>query len=229
LNSVDIYCQNARFATDVNRFRGRFPDTSSIPSYAIGDEWIIKGQKMKYGTGEISVETTPGIIDTIFYKATNRNAFDTLICYINAGNKYKFYYNDCCGAFNVENISERKFIRPAILFDNSRLNDRLYLGTLGEGSKVLLSQNWNDTLTSQCSSAMAPSVMLFQLLEIEESNHNGSSEFYCLSNNQADKKEFRFNYIQKELKMEFLYLPLSKEPLKFGYSSKNKNIFFNHQ
>lgn len=226
MNAIDVCCQNATFVTDTTRFKNSYSDTLNIPYYAVGDEWIIKGQKMKYGSGEISVETSPGVIDTIFYKGTNRTTFDTMLCIIDQGSSYKFYYNDCCGAFNVEDMNQRKFIRPTVLFDNSKLDDKLYLGMLGEGSQVVLSNKWKDTLTSECSSAMAPSTMLFGLTEIERSNDSESLSFYCLSKDQAGKKEFDFNYVKMEQEIAFLYLPLSNKPLKVGYSSKTKKVFF---
>jgi len=67
LSTANVCCQNATFVTDTTRFRVRVSDTARIPYFAMGDEWIIKGQKMKYGSGEMSVETSPGIIDAIFF------------------------------------------------------------------------------------------------------------------------------------------------------------------
>ncbi|WP_027420530.1 hypothetical protein [Crocinitomix catalasitica] len=170
---------------------------------------------MRYGSGAIKVLVNPHKLDTILYKGYNRNDFDTIICNISQAKRYKFYYNDCFGAFNIHDETTGKFIQGKIMYQLKNAANKTYLGTLGE-SGVLIDKNLSDTLHPHCISAMSPIVYQITFSEIEccEVSMN-YTEVICLVDNENVDWEFKFNIVSN--KLDLLFMPLSAEPVLISY------------
>lgn len=221
-----LRAQYAEFSTDTTRFR-RFSTkgVDSLPKYISEQEWFINGQKMSYGSGTIRVLVNKDKLDTLLYKGYKRTEYDTIICNIAEPKKYTFFYNDCCGAFNIQDNTTRQFIKGKVTYKliNSKSNDT-YLGTLGE-SGILLSPRNTDTLTVDCRSAMSPNIYSVSLQKIKinkDSSKNDSS--ICLQEKGTDEPNWDFSYKTIDQKLSFLFMPLKQEPLLIIYDEDADTI-----
>jgi hypothetical protein len=101
-------------------------------------EWRINGQTLHYGSKPIIIKTD-NMLDTILFKQYSNSNIDTIICNITKAGNFKFYYNECCGGFNIADETG-KFIIGSIVFsiqgqDNKKniwghLEKQVYLLTL---------------------------------------------------------------------------------------------------
>lgn len=216
----------AEFSTDTDRVKNQWDDIELKYSEQIADQfWIIDGKKLRYGNETIRVKVNPNKLDTIYFKAYRRNMLDTIICNISTATKYKFHFNECCGAFNVSNESENKFITGSILYSlTTSDSSKKYLGTLGEAG-IMINENQRDTLTVNCRSAMSPNIYNLSLNEIEVCNsEKDCPNGVCLVEKGKEDPNWDFGYTMVSSKMEMLYMPLSSEPIKINYDPLKKQI-----
>ena len=112
LTSSVSFGQTATFSSDTTRF---FNETrKDIYNKIMEAEWRINGQTLHYGSKPITIKTD-NMLDTILFKQYSNSNIDTIICNITKAGNFKFYYNECCGGFNIANESE-KFIIGSIIF-----------------------------------------------------------------------------------------------------------------
>lgn len=220
----NLFAQDyAEFTTDTTRFeRWYVKDDGKLPERITEQVWFINGQEMRYGSGKIKVKVNPNKLDTILYKGYRRNKFDTIICNISETKKYKFYFNECCGAFNIHDESTNIFIQGKILYQLKNLDDKIYLGTLGEAG-ILVKYKNNDTLNVNCRSAMSPNVYKISFKQIELCKDSlNCNEGICLQEKEKLNWEFGFQTISK--KIDFLFMPLKSDPLLIIYDPKTDTI-----
>ncbi len=213
----------AEFSTDTTRFRTYYTkDGKQLPDHISQQVWYINGQKMHYGSGSVQVKVNPNKLDTILFQGYRRNSFDTIICNVSEPNKYRFFYNPCCGRFNIQNESSKKFIPGNVLFNLKHKSTNTYLGTLGETGRLIGHQN-KDTLHVDCRSAMSPNVykITFKQIDICE-NDSDCEEGTCLQNEGETNWDFGFNTVSK--KLDIIFMPLKSEPIEIVYDQKKDKI-----
>lgn len=221
--SYNCFSQSVTFSADTTRISRYFIQgkyTERISSI----QWIIQGQTLKFGDQPISVEVTPHQLDTIYFKGYLKKDFDTLICDIQNSGAFVFYYNECCGAFNIYNKSEQKFIEGSINFKIiNQIPTNEYLGIIGEAGIII---GLSDTLGSYCRSAMSPNVYPVKLSQIQSCIDSLNCEGICLYS-KPDELLWGYSYQEIENLLEILYLPLSSSPLLIEFDPKSKIIFIN--
>ncbi len=182
-------------------------------------EWKINGQTLHYGSKPITIKTD-NILDTILYKQRNNSKVDTIVCNINKAGNFKFYYNDCCGGFNIANETG-KFIIGSIIFSiKGQDNKKLYLGTLGE-TGILVNAATIDTLKIGCRSAMSPNLYQITFSQIEVCNDTiNCTQGTCLFEKSKKELNYEFGYKTISRKIDCLFLPLSNQPIKVTYDPR---------
>ncbi len=216
----------AEFSTDTTRFRRFYKNKkTNLPEYISNQEWYINGQKMNYGSGKIKVKVNPNTLDTILYKGYRRKKFDTIICNIAEAKKYKFYYNECCGAFNIKDESTNSFIIGKINYRlKSKTPSKTYLDTLGE-SGIIVSTKKDNTLYTKCRSAMSPNIYNISFREIEYcSNDQNCTEGICLQKENQKEPQMNFSFHTIDVKMKFLFMPLTSDPVDITFDPKTNQV-----
>jgi len=215
----------AEFRTDTTRFKRWYgKDDGKLPERITEQVWFINGQEMGYGSGAIKVKVNPNKLDTILYKGYRRKELDTIICNISEAKNYKFYYNECCGAFNIQDESTKKFIQGRIIYQLKNSDNKTYLGTLGEAGIMVNSKN-TDTLNVSCRSAMSPNVynISFRQIELCKDSLN-CKEGTCLQEKGKDEPNWDFGYKTVSKKLDILFIPLKSEPTFIVYDPKTDRI-----
>ncbi len=215
----------AEFRTDTTRFKRWYAkDDGKLPEMITEQVWFINGQEMKYGSGAIKVKVNPNKLDTILYKGFRRKELDTIICNISEAKHYKFYHNECCGAFNIQDESTNKFIQGKIIYKLKNSDNKTYLGTLGEAGVIVNSKNI-DTLSASCRSAMSPNVynISFRQIKLCKDNLN-CNEVTCLQEKEKDDPIWDFGYKTVSKKLDILFMPLKSEPIIIVYDPKTDRI-----
>ncbi|MEX1003410.1 MAG: hypothetical protein WDZ35_14930 [Crocinitomicaceae bacterium] len=191
-------------------------EKQELPDYILDQMWIINGNKLTYDSERIRVEVDPNRFDTLLYKGRGRQEFDTIICNITEAGKYQFVYNECCGAFNVQDEASGKFIQGKVIYkiaSETQDTSKQYLGTLGE-TAIMVNGNHNDTLEVECRSAMSPNVYHLTFRQIENCNDTLDCDGYtCLHLDDTSEPIWEFAFKTVSKKMDFLYMPLSSKPL----------------
>lgn len=211
----------AELRTDTTRFR-RYG--GNLPERITEQVWFINGQEIRYGSETIKIKPDPNKLDTILYKAYLRKDFDTIICNISEAKKYKFYYNECCGAFSIQDELTKRFIQGKVIYQLKSLDNKTYLGTLGEAG-IIVSRKNSDTLSVNCRSAMSPNIYNISFRQIEvckDSLH--CNEGTCLQGKVNDEPNWNFGYKTVSKKLDILYMPLKSEPIEIIYDPKTDKI-----
>lgn len=213
----------AEFTTDTTRFRRWYAkEDGKLPKNITQQVWYINGQEMRYGSGKIKIKVNPNKLDTILYKGYRRNKFDTIICNVSEAKKYKFYFNECCSAFNIQDELTKKFIQGKILYKLKNLDHKTYLGTLGE-TGILVTYKNKDTLNVNCRSAMSPNVYDISFKQIEPCTDSlNCNEGICLQEKEELNWEYGFHTVSE--KFNFLFMPLKSTPLLIIYDPKTDTI-----
>lgn len=218
--------QFAEFSTDTTRFNQWLSkDNGKLPERISEQEWFINGQRMSYGSGVIKVLVDGNKLDTLLYKGYRRNQFDTIICNISEPKKYTFFYNDCCGAFNIQEDSSNRFIQGEIVYKlKTKKHSSKYLGTLGEIG-ILINSKSDDTLTVGCRSAMSPNIYNISLQKIKiYKDSTKNTEMICLQEKNSDLPLWDFTYKRIDQKLNFLFMPLKSEPLIIIYDENTDTL-----
>ena len=216
-----LYGQTATFSADTTRF---YKETNSeIYAEIMEAEWIINGQTLRYGSKPITVKTD-NILDTILYRKRTHSQWDTIICNINQSGNFQFIYNECCGGFNIADESG-KFIEGSVIFKiKGKENNKLYLGTLDDDG-LLVNTTTKDTLKFACRSLLHPNIYQITFKEIEICKDTiGCPEEVCLYEKGKDDLDYGFGYKTISLKLDFLFLPLSNQPITIIYDPKTDKI-----
>lgn len=215
----------AEFKTDTTRFKSWYSKgDGELPEKISEQLWFINGQEMRYGSGTIKVKVNPNKLDTILYQGYKRTELDTIICNISEPKKYKFYYNECCGVFNIQDESTNKFIQGKIRYQLKNSDDKIYLGTLGEAGILVTNKNI-DTLNVSCRSAMSPNVynISFRQIELCQDGLNCNEET-CLQEKGTGEPNWDFGYKTVSKKMDIRFMPLKSEPVIIIYDAKTNKI-----
>jgi hypothetical protein len=214
-----LFGQTATFSADtVKDIR-----TNMFYDRMIEAEWKIKGQALHYGSKPIAVKTD-NIIDTILFREDKNSKWDTLICNIVKPRNYKFWYNPCCGKFNVSDGTKESIIGAVIFNLNGLDKERQYLGTLGE-TGILLKATLNDTLKPGCRSAMSPNIYWLTLREIKICKDTiDCNEGTCLYEKGKEDLNYKFGYKTISVKLDCLFLPLSNQPIKVNYNLRTEKV-----
>ena len=212
-----LFGQTATFSADTTRF---FRETrKDIYDKIMEAEWKINGQTLHYGSKPITIKTD-NILDTILYKQRSNSKVDTIVCNINKAGNFKFYYNECCGGFNIADETG-KFINGSIIFSiKGQDNKKSYLGTLGE-TGILVNSTTKDTLKTVCRSAMSPNIyqLTFSQIEVCKDTIN-CIEGTCLFEKGKEELNYEFGYKTISRKIDCLFLPLSNQPIKVTYDPR---------
>ncbi len=216
-----LFGQTATFSADTTRF---FKETrKDIYDKIMEAEWRINGQTLHYGSSPITIKTD-NILDTILYRQRNNSKVDTIVCNITKAGNFKFYYNECCGGFNIADETG-KFIIGSIIFSiQGQDNKKKYLGTLGE-TGILVNSTSKDTLKTGCRSAMSPNVyqLTFSQIKICKNTIN-CNEGTCLLEKGMKELNYKFGYKTISKMMDCLFLPLSNQPIKVTYDPRTDRV-----
>jgi len=215
-----LFGQTAIFSADTLHFYEKKKYRLDRYNEIMEAEWRINGQTLHYGSEPLSIRIDH-VLDTIYFKEFKNSKWDTLICNITEPKKYIFYHNECCGGFN---ISDGKFINGSVNFSiKSSDTKRLYLGTLGETG--LLVKQKNQILKPGCRSPMFQNVYSITFSEIEISKDTSDRiDILCLYEEGKEQLNYEFAYRTISLKLDFLFLPLSNQPIKVTYIPKTGKI-----
>jgi len=185
-------------------------------------EWKINGQTLHYGSEPIAVKID-NIIDTIFFKQFKNSEWDILICNITQPLNYTLQYNMCCGGFDVYDKTNR--ISGSVIFIIKNSDEKKqYLGQL-EGAGILVTQHNSDTLKPICWSPMQPNIYSLALSEIEVcKDTTNCNEETCLYEKGKEEPNYGFGFNTVSLKFNYLFLPLSNQPIKVIYDRKTDKI-----
>jgi len=216
----------AEFSTDttsIHQWSTR--DNGKLTKQISDQEWLIDGQRMKYGTGTIKVKAKPNRLDTILFRGYRSEKFDTIICDIQAGEKYTFYFNPCCGSFKVRTESSKKFIQGVVSYKlKSKDQSKTYLGTLGEAGILVNTKN-SDPLTTHCRSAMSSNIFKISFSQIEPCKDSlDCGESTCLQVIGKEESKSSYGYKVVSRIMESYYMPLKSDPLVVLYDPKKNQI-----
>jgi hypothetical protein len=216
-----LFGQTATFLADTTRFFGE--TRKDILDKIMEAEWRINGQTLHYGSKSITI-ATDNILDTILYRQRNNSKVDTIVCNINRAGNFKFYYNECCGGFNIADETG-KFITGSIIFSIQGQNKKKkYLGTLGE-TGILVNPTSKDTLKTGCRSAMSPNVYQITFSQIEKCKDTvNCKEGTCLFEKGKEELNYEFGYKTISKKIDCLFLPLSNQPIKLTYEPRTDRI-----
>ncbi len=212
-----LFGQTTTFSTDTTRFSRE--TRKDIYDKIMEAEWRINGQTLHYGSMPITINTD-NILDTILYKKSNNSIVDTIICNINKEGDLKFYYNKCCGGFNIADETGNFIIGSVIFSFKGQDDNKTYLGTLGE-TGILVKSTTKDTLKTGCRSALSPNVYQLAFSQIEICNDTiNCKEGTCLFEKGKEELNYEFGYKTISRKIDCLFLPLSNEPIKVIYDPK---------
>ncbi len=217
-----LFGQTTTFSADTTRFFGE--TRKDIYDKIMEAEWRINGQTLHYGSMPITIKTD-NILDTILYRQRNNSKVDTIVCNINKAGHFKFYYNECCGGFNIADETGKFIIGSVIFSIKEQDNKKTYLGTLGE-TGILVNSTTKDTLKTGCRSAMSPNVyqLTFSQIEICKDTIN-CKEGTCLFEKGKDELNYEFGYKTISRKIDCLFLPLSNQPIKVTYDPRTDRLY----
>lgn len=186
-------------------------------------KWVINQQTLQFGYPPVQVIPNKNKLDTILFQKDANAKWDTLICNISKAQIYNFQYNECCGAFNVIDATNNRFIKGSLSLKLTRkAKHKQYIGTLGEAG-MSIQNTIPDTLKPACRSAMSPNIYWVSLKEIVECKNTQKCDIsMCFYNGKEEVYDFEYS-TKKEI-TEFLYLPLSNEPLSISYNPFNQEL-----
>ena len=216
-----LFGQTATFSADTTRFFSEIK--KDIFDKIMEAEWRINGQTLHYGSKPITVKTD-NILDTILYRQRNNSKVDTILCNINKAGNFKFYYNVCCGGFNIADETGKFIIGSVIFSIQGQNNKQKYLGTLGE-TGILVHSASKDTLETGCRSAMSPNIYQITFSQIEICTEKvNCKEGTCLYEKDKEELNYEFGYKTISKKIDCLFLPLSNQPIEVIYDPKTDRI-----
>ncbi len=221
LSSSLSFGQTATFSADTTRFCKE--TRKDIYDKIMEAEWRINGKTLYYGSKPITI-MTDNILDTILYRQRSNSNVDTIVCNITKAGNFKFYYNECCGGFNIADEAG-KFIIGSIIFSiQGQDNKKKYLGTLGE-TGILVNSTAKDTLKTGCRSAMSPNVYQLTFSQIEICKDMiDCIEGTCLYEKGNEELNYEFGYKTVSKKIDCLFMPLSNQPIKVTYDLRTDRI-----
>lgn len=219
-----IYSQTASFYANPFVFAYK-PDTSSEHYRHIMEmNWRINGEKLNWYSDTVYIKTD-NIPDTILFQQHKQAKIDTLICMISLPMNYEFNYNECCGGFNVRWDKHRHW--GAVQFSVLNARKKNYLGRIGE-TLLVVNQDSLNVLSPQCISAMAPNIHHVALSEFmyckPGENCQNESPLDCLVAYNDGPMVDSFNLQVTRQLYNFLYLPLSNDPLQIIYDVRSGKI-----
>lgn len=216
--------QTTSFSTDTTRISKYYKDGSYLPRIQ-ENYWIIEGKEIQFGDPTITVNSSPQKLDTIYFKGYRKKNYDTLVCNFESGKHYEFFYNSCCGAFNVHDKENHKMIEGSVNFKTlNHISIQDYIGTFGEAGIQI---NFSDTITKQCRSAMSPNIYSIEILMTDSCTTDSLCKSLCFPPNETNPIYNYHNYQIKEKLINFLYLPLNSKPLVVGLDPKTHQIQIN--
>jgi hypothetical protein len=171
-------------------------------------QWQINGQLLTWTSGPVYVKPDPRKLDTILFRKTPEQKWDTFLCNVTRPLSYNFAYNSCCGGFNIMILGKPKGTSFGVVFTvNGKGKD--LLGTISE-SGMFLKPGINDTLRPLCRSAMAPNIYS---ITIQETDRNDSAAFTdsldCMKGGLLHPDtEYGYRYKRLSSPVRFNYIPL---------------------
>ena len=137
---------------------------------------------------------------------------------------YRFVYNACCDVFYVF-MDTRGYIVGNVKFALTQNPEKkTYLGELGE-TGILVKSSSNDTLKPLCRSPMSPNIYPIKFSEIKIcKDTTGCREGTCLFVKDGAELNYDFGFKTISCKADFLYMPLSRDPLLVIYDPKTGSI-----
>lgn len=188
-------------------------------------KWYINGQELKYGSGTVQIKPDPSKMDTILFVGRAGNSVDTILCNIDRPGQYRFFYNACCGIFNVHDMATGAMIRGTMAFHITGLKKkRLYLATMGSTGMIIHNGD-NEALADSCSGAMGSNVYKVEVKQIEECHDSlPCEELVCLQKPATGQMEYDFKYFPVSEIMNFRFMPLKNEATVIHYDVKKRTL-----
>jgi len=215
----------ATFHTDTSIFI-RYKNNPDLMNKLKEIEWLIKGDTLRFGNDSVMVKVD-NTIDTIYFRTTQQNKWDTIICNINTVDQYTFVFNECCNLFNVQSKKLGRYINTKLFFQNTDYNDKkTYLATT-EFDGVFLS-NEKKALRQYCRSALFPNIYKIKIYEYEPCLHDDAecNNIFCIFENEDDEPTYEYEFSVKNILFNFFYMPLSESPVVIKIHSGTKKIAF---
>lgn len=217
--------QYAKFSVDTADVLKRHSRNTKLLDRVKEMRWEINGQALSFGSGTVKVKANPEKMDTLRFRVRATAEWDTILCNVRETGRYKFEYNECCGAFNLRSAKSRSFIPGKVQFELKGIpGEREFLGTLGEAG-ILLKGNEPTLLKPSCRSAMSPNVYWVIFREIQScAPDEECTEGTCLVENDPLEPDYEFGFKTIHEKTRFLYMPLEGGPLYFKYDLDKDKI-----
>jgi hypothetical protein len=221
--AADLCAQYATFYADTTRLPMKFGVQGEFYDSLFGQEWLIDGQSLRFGSAPIQIKTgsEPKIVQ---YRASTDLPWISMLCIVNQAQSYRFLYNECCNAFHIAD-SQGLIIRPKLVFEFNRKRHRqTWLGYLGQ-TGILAKGKVSDTLWPLCYSPMLPNVFEVGLRLIQPCMDSAQCEDeICLISGNDSVYNYGYGYRVLQPVVSFMYLPLSREPLRVRYDFRKGNV-----
>jgi|GEM_PF-1588141 len=223
----NAWSQNITFFADTATLNTRVSKNWRSLSRVAEMEWKVGGQSMRFGSKPISLPIDPDKTDTLFFKWRANANWERILFNAKEPGAYAFIYNVCCDGFDIVRATNSNlgFISGKVSFQVSgRQQNQVLLGTFGEAG--ILIERGKNVLSRHCRSAMSSNIYWVTLQEIEICNDTTSCKQYaCLYRkgfSEDDMYEISFKTISS--KTEFLYMPLSDDPIQVFYDNKSGKL-----
>ena len=166
-------------------------------------KWTIQGKS--FGWGEtIEVDVTKNQMDTVFFQRSPKSDVDTIICDIKEARNYKFFFNACCGAFNVRSNDSRKISGEVVFELKEKVLDSTVVGTIAETGSFVKGKE-SQTFSTICSSAMASNISVVSLGEITNCNEIEDCQgWFCNYTENEDEESYSDDLGFKKIYFNFL-------------------------
>lgn len=217
------FAQYATFSADTTRLK-RFKKNVKMNENISKVHWIINGRKFHFGDQPIKIKTTPNKLDTIYFKGFRKSQYDTILCNISTPKHYRFFFNECCGAFNICTPEGDRFNNSIIFNINNQPKNERFMGIFGEAGTMI---KLRDTITFDCRSAMAPNIYPIELNTFKDCNDSLNCRGVCLVNIKDKSPEYGYTYKVINQIKSFSYMPLNNSPIRIDFDSKSKSLSLN--
>lgn len=215
--------QTARFYADTLELKKHSNNRTRL-AHMLEMEWIINGQHFYWGSDTLHVKPDPAKMDTIYFKASKKSKWDTILCNISKPELYSFVYNDCCGGFYLRNERMNGFPAGVVNFSIDGKSKATCIGLIDEAG-VVLKNDTVKTLNAMCRSAMSSNIYRVQVQEfIPAKDTVNSNMLMCLEIGGGKEPIYDYYYKTKKIHTSFLYMPLDETPLEMIFQTKSRRV-----
>jgi hypothetical protein len=216
--------QSAKFFADTSMLMEYNGHKTSSDGYGMQMQWIIKGQKLHWGSPAVEVSPTLTGVDTIYFKHKENAEWDTLLCIIAEGSTIMFEYNACCDYFDAVDASGQKFEgKVSFELKGTKPGKKKYLGSIDD-SGIFMTQ-FADTLSPLFRSPMLPNRYNVEVEIVKKCLGKKCREVAIRKKDGSIDYGYKFRTVENIVL--FHYLPVSSDPIVVSYNLETREIKIN--